>query len=318
MPQSKSSQKWILIAIVIIVFLLIGLIIYLLTGGGSSQLTIAPPIAAPTTQAAVRPQPGGPTVAPSSSAIKVGWLVSQYIANSHDYGAGYHDHVTAIHPRFVDPSIELFALVEPDSLGNAAQRDIISRYFLPDHTLILTDPAAAKVNVIVISRAFVLKTEDAQAIDQAVKNGTGLLIHVGLNRFEDFTDPDSELMQIDKPDSFWMRAALPCQVVSDDPLLSGLKSALPDGRLTIANMNGTTGVVHGTPLIVAEQSFSPPSSEPATTQPARQLVPLYIAQLGKGKIINCQWDSLPPQLVEASKGRFYIHCCEYLAGRKLD
>ena len=38
----------------------------------------------------------------------------------------------------VDPSIGLFALVEPDSLTNPKQQDILSHYFLPDHTLTVT------------------------------------------------------------------------------------------------------------------------------------------------------------------------------------
>jgi RNA polymerase sigma factor (sigma-70 family) len=283
------------------------------------------PDVAITTQPTTAPTgPKLPFTTTRPSAMKVGWLVSYSLAHSIDYGNGYHDHVTAIRKRFLDPSIELYALVEPDSMDDDEQKQVIAQNFPPDHTLVVTDPdALRKLDVIVMSRDFAVREDVSAAIHQAVSEGTGLLIHVGPQRVEQSVQ--QALTTMTHTSYFWTRVPVPCTVVSNHPLLSGLKANLPDGQLNIANLNGCIGRLdeHGTPLIVADDLSrnnvgTPEEVLHPTTQDAPKMYPMYVSQLGKGLIVNCQWDSIPAPLVDLSNGRFYIHCCEYLAHRPLD
>jgi hypothetical protein len=79
----------------------------------------------------------------------------------------------------------------------------------------------------------------------------------------------------------------------------------------------------GTPLIEAEDlslnNIRIPDEvlHPATGS-GPKMYPMYLSQLGKGLIVNCQWDSIPAPLVDLTHGRFYIRCCEYLSHRPLD
>jgi RNA polymerase sigma factor (sigma-70 family) len=290
--------------------------------GGFSSGTTRPVIVSQSAELVPRRTLTFTTTRPS--AMKVGWLVSYSLAHAPGYGSGYRDHVTAIHKRFLDPQIELYALVEPGSEGDREQQRVIAENFPPSHTLDVTDvPSLRKLNVIVVSRDFRLRNEVADAINSAVQEGTGLLIHVGLNQF-DGEGSAQELMGLSNSHYFWTRNPVPCQVVSDHPLLAGLKATLPDGKLTIANLNGTMGKLdRGTPLIEAEDlslnNIRIPDEvlHPATGSPPK-MYPMYLSQLGKGLIVNCQWDSIPAPLVDLTHGRFYIRCCEYLAHRPLD
>jgi hypothetical protein len=44
---------------------------------------------------------------------------------------------------------------------------------------------------------------------------------------------------------------------------------------------------------------------------------MFVSQIGKGKVVACQWDSIPRPLFDATKGRFYIHCVQWLANRPI-
>jgi len=313
MSDSKLSARGRTIAAIgLLLLLLLAGVAWELWGGRASDGAKSVARSAGSTTPASQP----------GNTIKVGWLVSEWTAQEHPYGnPGNMEGVTAIRQRFIDPRIELFAIIEPDAKDAELTQGVVKKYFKPGHVVNGDDAEAmSKLDVIVLSRDWNMRQPVMEAILKAVSNGTGLLRHLaaGIGQNE-----DSELMAklncIDEPKFFWTREATDCRVVSaDHPLLFGIGKSLPEGKLSIANVNGAIGVVHGTPLIVAEEGATSahgtvaeglPSTAPATSAPSdrRIFCPMFVSQIGKGKVVVCQWDSIPKPLVDATKGRFYIH-----------
>jgi len=270
-----------------------------------------------------------PATQHSANAMKVGWVVSQSTfeyPQGHGAGARF-DSVTAIHKRFVDPDIELFALIEPGTESNEDIATVVRENFEADHVINGADPAElAKLDVIVCSRAWSVKDDMLEAITKAVEGGVGLLEHMPIGSGDEASEAAQKLDLITEPEPYFQRPLTDCRIVSEHPILSGLRGKLEDGRMQISALHGFRGIVHGTPLIVMEDELNllgnldeqgKPKDDKGAKPPADQKLfcPLFVGELGKGRIVICQWDSLPKAVVEQSKGRFYVHCVQWLAKR---
>jgi hypothetical protein len=268
---------------------------------------------------------------PAADAIKVGWVVSlSTFEHPGGHGVTRFDSVNALIKRFADPEIDLYAIIEPDTEGNEDVTKIVSDNFPADHVINGTDVnTLSTLNVIVCSRDWAVKDEVLDAIAKAVEGGVGLLRHLPLGATSgEQTDVGDKLQCVTDSEHFHEKAATECRVVSDHPLLSDVRKSLEDGKLTITSLNGAKGIVHGTPLIVLESDVSalagldaegkPVEGKQATPPPdAKIFCPLFISEIGKGKVIACQWDGPPKALTKASENRFHIHCCQWLANRPI-
>ena len=69
-----------------------------------------------------------------------------------------------------------------------------------------------------------------------------------------------------------------------------------------------------------------PATQPTTLPPSAKserdglvFYPLYVSQLGKGRIVNCQWHNNPPPVLDPDNdGIFYLHCVQWLAHRPIE
>jgi hypothetical protein len=206
----------------------------------------------------------------------------------------------------------------------------VGESFPTDHVISGTDVATlSTMNVIVCSRDWAVKDEVLEAIAKSVEGGVGLLRHLPLHAT---SGPQSEIAAklecVTDSEYFHERAATECRIVCDHPLLKDVRGAVEDGKLTITALNGEKGIVHGTPLIAMEadvSSLGGLDSEgkvvegKTVTAPGDTKIfcPLFVSEIGKGKVVACQWDSLPKAVVQASENRFYIHCCQWLAGKPI-
>ncbi len=190
------------------------------------------------------------------------------------------------------------------------------------------------MDVIVCSRDWNMRPNVMAAILKAVGNGTGLLRHIATGLYKN-DDDDADVARInctDEPVPVWNHDPMECRIVNNHPLLAGIEKNLPDGKLMIASLNGCQGVVHGMPLIVASDvvdgiadgsgvanGTGNPSAEQVATMTTNGPVfcPMFISQIGKGRVVACQWDSIPKPLADATNGRFYIHCLQWLANRPI-
>jgi hypothetical protein len=279
--------------------------------------------------AATEPAPA--TTQHSPNAMKVGWVVSQ---STFEYPQGHglgtrFDSVTAIHKRFVDRDIELYALIEPGTETNEDIATVVRDNFETDHVINGADPTElAKLDVIVCSRAWNVKDEMLDAITKAVEGGVGLLQHMPIGTGDEPNEAAQKLDLITDPEPYFQRPLTDCRIVSEHPILSGLRGKLEDGKTQISALHGARGIVHGTPLIVLEDELNQltnvdeqgkPKDDKGAKPPADQKLfcPLFVGELGKGRIVMCQWDSLPKAVVEHSNGRFYVHCIQWLAKREV-
>jgi len=274
---------------------------------------------------------GAPASQPATETIKVGWVVSQ---TTFQYPTGHgltrFDSVTAIIKRFADPEIDLYAIIEPGTESSEDVVKIVTDNFPADHVLDGSNVESLKtLNVIVASRDWAVNDQVLEAIAKAVEDGVGLLRHLPLRAASDEQTALSDKLQcVSDSEHFHERAATECRVVSDHPLLSGLREEVADGKFTMTMLNGQSGIVHGTPLIVLESDVASlggldaegkPIEGKTATAPADTKIfcPLFISEIGKGKVVACQWDGPPKALAKASKNLFYIHCCQWLANRPL-
>jgi hypothetical protein len=277
------------------------------------------------------PAPTSATSQPGGDSIKVGWVVSlSTIEQPKGHGTTRFDSVTALVKRFADPEIDLYAIIEPGTESDEKIVKPVTENFPADHVIDGTDvKTLSTLQVIVCSRDWAVKDEVLEAIAKAIEGGVGLLRHLPLHAASaEQTAISDKLQCVSDSEQFHERGASECRVVCDHPLLGDFRAALEDGAMSITALNGPRGIVHGTPLIVLESDVSSlggldsggkPVEGKQVTAPADAKIfcPLFVSEIGKGKVVACQWDGPPKALIKASENRFYIHCCQWLANRPI-
>lgn len=313
--ESSRTQKRIVIAILVLLLLIIGGALFLWVDNSRNKSAQSP-----TTQ---------PLPETKTNVIKVGWMASEWTMDEHPYGkVGNTENVAAIRPRLDDAELEIVAIIEPGTENTGVMPQVLKKYFKGKYISGTDVDKLSKLDVIVCSRDWNMKPEVMQAILKAVNNGVGLFRHLGLGiRLNGDDDDDTARINcVDDPKFFWTRDPIDCRICSDHELLGGIDKSTPDKKLTISNVNGVIGIVHGTPLIVAEEGAEahgeiadglPATQSTSAPTDKRIFCPMFISQIGKGRVVACQWDSIPRPLIEATKGRFYIRCVEWLAHRPL-
>jgi RNA polymerase sigma factor (sigma-70 family) len=275
-----------------------------------------------------------PTTATVTTPIKVGVIVTAHTSEPR-YGAHGNE---AIAKQLKDPSIELYAIIDPGSEDENDVVEAINQYFPKGRKIIGDDPKQlAKLDVIVASRAWYMQPEVLDAIEEAVNGGVGFLYQSQVG----FQNPGfrDTLHGMDGEGGFFQgpQGKALAVIVSNHPLLGTLRDKV-GSKISIGHSMGPTGSFEGTPLLAMprqqgrQQPISsmnsgelPASAQEMAKHPTTRVsgdvfYPLLISQHGKGKIIGCNWHDpvAPPELDKAHDGRFYIHCVQWLAGRKLE
>jgi hypothetical protein len=280
---------------------------------------------------------------PTTRPIKVGVLVSQYTAtgpcwtsNRKQFGFMRARQGMEL---LKDSAIDLYAVVDP---GTDLHGEIVGaiRGMPSDHIIDGGDAAALrKMDVIVSYFQWNLPDAVVAAMVQAVQDGTGLLVQGGAGIYRPgFTSDVQKLVGISDGFEVYDMTATPCTSLPHSPIPD--LDAFAEQPLMIPTITGVAGHIDGTPLMQAKalnddviviqweghsklpttQIVASPLAQ-ATTQPATQptvmFYPLYVSQLGRGKIVVCQWESMPAEWRDATKGRFHVHAVEWLAGRQI-
>ena len=279
----------------------------------------------------------GPATEPSR--IKVGVLLSEMTAESW-HGTGSEWDLS--HQRTIlslrSPRLDLYVIFEPGPQKIMAAQ---GRRFVPaDHFLNGADPAALrKLDVIVAGHCWHMRNDVLDAMTKVVRDdGVGLLEQSGFGMYTpSFTPPVIALSGLsnDQQTQYFFRTDdTIATVVADHPLLKGLK--LGD-QMHVPAACGAFGAINGTPLIAAFNAADEPEPnrmeylakvlKRPTTAPVSAdaledgpvFCPLYVSQLGRGRIVSCQWHNNPPAALDPKQdGTFYLHCIEWLAGRPIE
>jgi hypothetical protein len=191
------------------------------------------------------------------------------------------------------------------------------------------DPAALdSLDVIVSCREWTVRPAVLSNIHDAVSKGVGLLTQTPLALFAPgLGDPlvlDLHGMTVARYFYYATgRGWVKCDKVNDHPILADAKT----DQMSFHGLNGVIGHFNGTDgtgLFAApelENTYDPlpETADQAVHQPL-VFYPLFTAQLGRGRIVACQWytPTPPPNLANLPGDPFYIRCAKWLAeGRKL-
>ncbi len=242
-----------------------------------------------------------------SEQIKVGVIVSHFTAtgpsfNPEPYGYA-HAEVARI---FLQAGHEVAAIIEPGTENDDALREVLKELELAGKWLHGTDIEALKgLDVIVSGSNQNMRAEVVAAIVDAVKSGVNFLNFDAFGTVSGHNEHIEELLGIGEARSHWRAQPLPCEVVESHPLLMGLEKG---AEFTVPGMDAWPGNVDGTPLLLPVEEIR------NSTSPSGTVCPLYIRNLGNGKVLNCQWwGDIAETEAPISSNDFYLRCVRWLA-----
>jgi len=262
---------------------------------------------------------------PGTNQIRVGLFLSHFTATGPHRSDKPYGYETQLRPLKLlrDPSIRLIPVIEPRTRGNAEITRILSRDFpgvIPLDASNVED--LGKLDVLVATAAADVPDSVLKAIDQSVRQGMGLLQRQMGYITPGYTPRIDQLCGFSVGTFGWNPKPVECEVVGNHPLLGDLAGKL--GTTIQVIPNGTVGMLKGLPLLRVKDmktiSLVAPDHSVGTGE---YLYPLYISQLGKGRIVGIGFSQtrdsdMPAELEAANNGRFYIHCVQWLAGRPLN
>jgi hypothetical protein len=263
------------------------------------------------------------TGSPTVNQIQVGVFLSTFTATGphrSDRPYGYETQLRAA-KHLIDPSIHLIPVIEPNTLGSAEMTKVLWQNFPAVHALDASNvDDLRKLDVLVATGAADVPDDVLAAIDQSVRQGMGLLQRQIGYLTPGYTPQINELCGFSVGTFGWNPKPVDCEVIGSHPLLGDLSGQI--GKTVAIIPNGTVGKHLGIPLIrVKDMKLISVVAANHTIDTGEYLYPLYISQLGRGKIVGvgfAQNAGVPEILESAHHGRFYIHCVQWLAGRPLN
>ncbi len=219
-----------------------------------------------------------------------------------------------------DSSIHLIPVIEPRTRGSAEMTKVLRQNFPGIRPLDASNvDDLRKLDVLVATAAADVPFEVLSAVDQSVRQGMGLVQRQFGYLTPGYTPQVGELCGFPVGTFGWNPQSVDCEVVGNHPLLGDLSGQI--GKMVSIMPNGTVGKLSGIPLIRVKdmkQIRLVAAYHPIGT--GEYLYPLYISQLGRGKIVGIGFaqNAATPEILEsAHHGKFYLHCVEWLAGRPL-
>jgi RNA polymerase sigma factor (sigma-70 family) len=349
--MAMGAKKLAVAAIVIVVLLGGGIasIIALMNGGngaGRGSTAMAAADGASSANQPASPDHVGPIAATPSAPladasgrpwdktkIKIG-VLALHLKDPHGKPGGVSR--LQIVERLPGDAFDFHAIIDQTVADNDPAQEKQRAQLLPASTIDISDVDALKsLDVIIASREWNLDDVAATNLQDAVSSGVGLLnqcpIGLGSPGLQDQRILDLEGMT--EQNYFYVpssKRAIPCVVMQKDhKLIAGFTGPAISSR----GLNGVIGTLHGTPLLAAPDqtntegdrnsvsldelnaqtaTTAPADAAGSTTRPPAVFYPLYISQLGKGRIVACQWYTPDPPTALA-RADFYPRCVRWLA-----
>jgi hypothetical protein len=274
--------------------------------------------------------PPDANAAPSAAAaqgtgpqIQVGILLSDFSATGPHRQATQYGYQTQL--RVVkylrDPSIHLVPVVESNTARKGQLPRILAQNFAGQTPLDVTNPDdLRKLDVLCATASGNLRENVINAIAGRVREGMGFLQRQPGYITPGYNAETNDLCGFTDGVFGWSPNPVECEIVGNHPLLGDL-AGRANKTITLVP-NGTVGHLMGIPLLRVKQMRQVMLvAANRTVSTGEYLYPLYISQLGKGKIVGIgftQGRDVPEALDAANQGRFYIHCVEWLAGKPLN
>jgi hypothetical protein len=266
--------------------------------------------------------PSAPAAVAGPEQIQVGIYLSNFSATGPHRQAtpyGYDAQLRALHSLH-DPSIHLVPVVEAGTARKGPLARLLTQNFSGASALDASKPTdLEKLDVLVATAAANVPDNVVAAIDSRVREGMGLLQRQFGYLTPGYNSQASELNGFKKATFGWSATPVDCEIVGSHQLLGDLSGKL--GQTISIVPNGAVGELRGIPLIrVKDMKKVMLVNADHSVGTGEYLYPLYISQLGKGKIVGIgytQGNEIPPELESANHDKFYIHCVQWLAGKPL-
>lgn len=252
-------------------------------------------------------------------ALKVGVIVSKFTATGPSWSGSPYGYLhAAIAKDLQVEGIELSAIIEPDTDGDADQEEAIKESF-PEGVAKIdgTDADALKaLDVIVGQRISNMKDEMISAVHKAVENGTGLFIAQTFGTVTPgYSNEIADLFGMDGPAYAFNATPIACEVQATDAILEGTADAGTDWQ---AQPSGTAGHLRdgGTSLVkVADISTV---GVRRSNDAAQELPMLYFTHFGKGGIVVSNFKDLPDPLANLQGEKFFVRCVKRAAALRTE
>jgi hypothetical protein len=301
--MSGRGKAWIAAAAAVLLIVIVALLIM----SGSALTPAAPPVAVlPVTPK----KPATPTTTPARQ-LHVGLYISK---NTGDRIDGYSVQIVNELSR---GKYDLVPILEPGTASEPAIARLLTTWFAGKTPLDVTKAESLKaLDVIVAPRIWFLPDDARAAIEAAVTDGTGLLARNGLGCMEPGSGEEVSRLSGFSESQFGYNAhPMACEMLAPHPLLGKLSGQT--AKTIMITPNGTWGVpgAKTVPLIRVKdmdafRAFFRGGGDDWT------FYPLYVAELGKGKIVGCQWpawEPMPKDLAAATDNQFNLRAIEWLA-----
>jgi len=264
-----------------------------------------------------------PSSAAPASQIQVGILISQFTATGPHRDVLLHGYDGQTRPidELRDPQIHLIPVIEPGTKHNPQEARILSQYFPGENPLDATREEDLKnLDVLVATSVANCQDEVVAAVTQRVREGMGFLERQFGYETPGYNAQTRALCGFSNGVFAWNSKPVDCEVVGTNPLLGDLSGRV--GSVISLVPNGTAGTLQGIPLIrVKDMKRVRTVNSDHTVSTGEYLYPLYVSQLGRGRIVGIGYSvgqAMPPELNEANHGRFYIHCVQWLSGNAVN
>jgi len=197
--------------------------------------------------------------------------------------------------------LNIYAVVEPQTEDIGELPIILAGMNLRDRVVNGADPSdLGSLDVIYTHQNYHMVSEVIEAILQAVRNGAGLVAQIPFGSSQPgYNETIRAIFGVEQADSIWRgHLELSCPVVAQHPILGVLG---PGDSFWIKSPNGKLGLVDGTPLLAAPENLEP------------DYVPLYVREVGEGRVVNCQWLTLPRPTPPYDPVDFLVRCINWAA-----
>ena len=216
--------------------------------------------------------------------------------------------------------VELVAVIEPGTEEAGETSDMLHAYFKKGTAVSMYDAKALeKLDVLLVVNCWDIHQEALDAIETAGKAGLHLIVVSGVGIAAPETNEQTQRVAgIDGAIYGWNPKEVVCKVVKAHPLLGDIK----EGTQIKLKPNGMFGWMKDATTLVEVGKMGDiwvPESE-KKKEAGMSFAPLYISQIGKGKIVGigwAAWVAIPEEIDLATDGRFYERCALWLAGRAL-
>lgn len=289
-------------AIAVLAAVVIG-VMAMLSGGSKREL--ATPVIVPVARA---------SMAPATRATG-GRRVGVYLSKTTGTEVGYSCQMTG---DLLNQGMEVIPLLEPGSDSEPAVKKLLGVYFRGQQPLDVTRTDDLKtLDVIVAPRIWMLPEAARSAIEETVRAGTGLLVRNGMGCMEPGSgEAVSRLSGFDESSFGYNAHPMECEVIAEHPLLGTLK---PGTSVTITP-NGTWGLPGAkTVPLIRVKDMAKFREFYHHGDPSWVFYPLYIGELGKGRIVGCQWpawERMPKDLQTATDSQFNVRAVKWLARKE--